>query len=339
MAWLGANNGAIPTDWDTPEAKALFITNYKLDIMKAFDRKCIFRDLHRVHTITHGNSSTFYYTGVACAHYHEKGRMILGTNNPPISKTIISVDGLLLADLMIDDLEDAMLHLDVRQEFSHQQGEALANAMDERIARLFYLAARSGPKNLDHPGGSVISAANAATDGEVLADCIFAAAQTLDEKEVPESDRFIVVKPAQFYMLTKVKDLINRDFGGSGSIKDVQLGSIANMPIKKSMNLPNGQNITQRIKGENNNYTGDFTNSVAIVANRNAVGTVKLKDVSVKMSGSEVRILFEGQLITASYAMGHGILDPRGAIEIANATGQGATSTPVVTSETTPSNM
>ena len=115
--------------------------------------------------------------------------------------------------------------------------------MDERIARLFYLAARSGPKNLDHPGGSVISAANAATDGEVLADCIFAAAQTLDEKEVPESDRFIVVKPAQFYMLTKVKDLINRDFGGSGSIKDVQLGSIANMPIKKSMNLPSASRV------------------------------------------------------------------------------------------------
>ena len=73
----------------------------------------------------------------------------------------------------------------------------------------------------------------------------------------------------------------------------------------------------------------------AIGANRNAVGTVKLKDVRVKISGHDVDIVYEGTLITASYAMGHGILAPRGAIEIANGTG----TTPTVTSETTPSNM
>lgn len=338
MMWLGANNGAIPTDWDTPEARALFITNYKLDIMKAFDRKCIFKDLHRVHTIRHGISSTFYYTGTACAHYHNKGVPILGSNNPPISKAVINVDGLLIADLMLDNLEEAMMHLDVRQEFSHQQGVALANAMDERLARLFYLAARSAPRNLDHPGGSIITAANAGVDGEKLADCIFAAAQTLDEKDVPEEGRFIVVKPAQYYMLCKVKDLINRDFGGSGSIKNVQLESIANMPIKKSMNLPNGLNITTRIKGEMNDYTGDFTNSVAIVGNRNAVGTVKLKDVKVKISGHDVDIVYEGTLITASYAMGHGILDPRGAIEIATTGDNAAAGAPVVTPGNTVTN-
>lgn len=128
-------------------------------------------------------------------------------------------------------------------------------------------------------------------------------------------------------MLTKVKDLINRDYGGSGSIKDVRLESIAYMPIYKSMNLPNGTQPT-KITGENNDYTGDFTKSVAIVANRNAVGTVKLKDVSVKISGSEVKILFEGTLITASYAMGHGVLDPRGAIEIATGDAADVTVTP-----------
>lgn len=331
--WLGADNGVIPANENSAEARALFITNYKLDVMTAFARKCIFKDLHRIHTIDKGSSSTFYYTGIACAHYHEKGKMILGTNNPPISKTVINVDGLLLADIMIDDLEDAMMHLDVRSEFSHQQGVALANAFDERIARLFYLSARSAPKNKDHPGGSVITAQNALTNGSVLADCIFAAAQTLDEKDVPDDQRFIVVKPAQYYLLCKVKDLINRDYGGAGSIKDVQLQSIANMTLYKSMNLPNGQNITTPIAGEHNDYTGDFTKSVAIVGNRNAVGTVKLKDLTTRMSGSEVKTLFEATLITASYAMGHGILDPRCAIEIAS---DGASATPTVTPSTKP---
>lgn len=333
MMWLGADNGTIPASRNAAEAKALFITNYKLDIMKAFARKCIFKDLHRVHTIDHGNSSTFYFTGKAAAHYHTPGQMILGTNNPPISKTVINVDGLLLADIMLDNLEEAMLHIDVRQEFSSQQGIALANFMDERLARLFYLAARCAPKNNDHPGGSVITVKDAATNGANLAAAIKAAALTLDEKEVPEEDRFIVVKPAQYYLLTEVKDLINRDYGGSGSIKDVNLQSIANMTIKKSMALPNGNNVTIQDAMENNVYTGDFTNSVAIVANKGAVGTVKLKDVKVKISGSEIGQLFEATLITATYAMGHGILDPRGAIEIrsdSNAT------TPIVTASTAP---
>lgn len=319
MAWLGANNGAIPTDWDTPEAKAIFITNYKTEVMHAFDRNCIFKDLHMVHTIDHGKSSTFYFTGTACAHYHERATPILGSNNPPISSTVINVDELLIADIMFDNLEEAMLHIDVRKEFSHQMGVALANAMDERIARLYYLAARHAPMNLDHPGGSVIVNANARTDGEALADAIFAASQTLDEKDVTTDGRFIVVKPAQYYMLCKVKDLINRDYGGSGSIKNVQIESIANMPIKKSMNLPNGNNITQRVRGEHNDYTGDFTNSVAIVGNKHAVGTVKLKDLRTKMTGHEIDTVYEGTLITCGYAMGHGVLDPRGAIEICTA--------------------
>lgn len=316
MAWLGANNGVIPSSWDTPEAKALFITNYKSEVMHAFDRTCIFKDLHMVHTIDHGKSSTFYFTGTACAHYHERGTPILGSNNPPISKTEIFVDDLLISDIFLYSLEEAMLHIEVRKEFSHQMGVSLANAMDERIARLFYLAARHAPMNMDHPGGTVITKANAHNDGEALADAIFLAAQTLDEKDVSTEGRFIVVKPAQYYMLTKVKDLINRDFGGSGSIKNVQLESIANMPIKRSMNLPNGQNITQSIRGENNDYTGNFTDSVAIVANRHAVGTVKLKDLRTKMTGHEIDTVYEGTLITCGYAMGHGILDPRGAIEI-----------------------
>lgn len=70
---------------------------------------------------------------------------------------------------------------------------------------------------------------------------IFLAAQTFDEKDVDESDRHIIVKPAQYYMLTKVKDLIDRDYGGSGSIKDSKLESISGMKLHRSMRLPNGK--------------------------------------------------------------------------------------------------
>ena len=55
---------------------------------------------------------------------------------------------------------------------------------------------------------------------------------------------------------------------------------------------PNGRNIIQTIKGERSDFTGDFTNSVAIGANHNAVGTVKLKDMRVEISGHDVDIVY-----------------------------------------------
>ena len=42
---------------------------------------------------------------------------------------------------------------------------------------------------------------------------IYLAAQTFDEKDVPEEDRHVMVKPAQYYALLNVKDLINKDIG------------------------------------------------------------------------------------------------------------------------------
>lgn len=320
---LGVNNGAAAADsingYTYEERTALFMKKFSGEVFNAFRRKCLFKSLQRTRTITNGKSASFNYTGRMSARYHERGTAILGANNPPISEQIINVDDLLIADVAIDNLDELMLHFDIRKEYSYQMGEALSLAFDNRCARIAVLAARHAAMNADQQGGTVLKNTAAATDGSVLADMIFLAAQTLDEKDVDESDRHIIVKPAQYYLLCKVKDLIDRDYGGTGSYNRAQLESIANMQLHRSMRLPNGTNVTTSLKGEHNDYRGDFTNTVALVMNKQAMGTVQLRGQKLQKTGGDFNIMYQAEMLVASYAMGHGILRPECAVEISKA--------------------
>ena len=317
LARLGVLNGTSDGSWE--QENAVFLEIFSGEVITTFNTTNIFKDLHRVRTITEGKSANFPALGKATARYHVPGTPILGSNNPKIGKRVIAVDDLLIADVFIDDLEDAKLHFDVRSEYSKQLGIALSNGFDQKIARLGYLSARGAAVTTDHKGGTVLKNTSAATDVAVLRGMLFTAAQTFDEKDVPEEDRHIVVKPAQYYMLVQDTTLLNKDWGGTGALATANLPQIANMTVHKSNNLPNGTNITAKVTGENNDYTGDFTNSVALIMNRQAVGTVKLFDLSTEMSGKDFHLMYQGDMIVAKYAMGHGILRPECAVEISKA--------------------
>jgi len=46
------------------------------------------------------------------------------------------------------------------------------------------------------------------------------------------------------------------------------------------------------------------------------VGTVKLMDMQTEMSGSDYGLMYQGTLMVAKYALGHGILRPECAATI-----------------------
>ena len=289
------------------------------EVMTTFNTNAIFKELHRTRTITQGKGASFPAIGKMKARYHVPGTPILGSNNPKIGERTINIDDLLISDVVIYDLEDAKLHYDVRGEYSRQCGTVLAQTFDKKIALLGYLAARGTGVTTDYAGGTVLANADAAEDAEVLRKLIFKAAQTMDEKDVPEEDRHVIVKPAQFYMLAQDTVLLNKDWGGQGDYAHARVPMVANMTVHKTNNLPNGDNITTSISGENNSYIGDFTNSVALCMNRQAVGTVKMFDLAVEMSGKDFHIMYQADMVVAKYAMGHGILRPDCAVEIATA--------------------
>jgi hypothetical protein len=59
---------------------------------------------------------------------------------------------------------------------------------------------------------------------------------------VPEDDRYLYLKPAQYYLLINSGSrAINRDYAGDGSFADGTIFRIAGMKIVKTNNLPAGE--------------------------------------------------------------------------------------------------
>jgi hypothetical protein len=140
-------------------------------------------------------------------------------------------------------------------------------------------------------------------------ESLFTAGQKMDEKNIPEEERYCFLKPALYNKLVQNTDLINTLWGGSGSISAGKVYEIAGFQLVKTNNYP-----TTNITGSANTaYDGNFTKSVALCMTPEAVGTVKLIDIATEMAYDIRR---QGTLIVAKYAMGHGILRPECSIEI-----------------------
>ena len=295
---------------------ALFLKVFSGEVLTAFQEKHLMKGMFRERSISSGKSAQFVYTGKASAKYFQPGdRTDDGENEIPLNEQTILIDDLLISAVKVYDLDELKAHYDVRSEFSKQLGQALARECDSKLARTAILAARSTNKIPSLPGGTVIDAgATVATDGNVLAASLYSAAQAMDEKDIPEEGRFALVRPAQYYSLVKNLDNINTDWGGSGSFAEGTIMKIAGIPIIKYNRLPS-TNIAAAA-GENNAYAGDFSATQAVVAHRDAIGTVKLMDMSMEQSGSDYHIVHQSHLFVAKYAMGHGILRPECAVEI-----------------------
>lgn len=309
MAAPGQLNGTGLTD-------AQFLKIFSGEVLKAFDEHNIMKGLHRERTITHGKSASFPTMWKANAGYHVPGTPILGNNKILHGERIIHIDALLESDVFIYDLDEAKNHYEIRGEYSKQLGAALARTYDKTTQQVVALTARSNGNVTGQPGGTVLVNANFKTNSDLLADALFTCAQTFDEKDVPASDeKVVVVKPAQYYLLANNTKVLNRDWHGEGSYSDGRVIKIAGITIMKSNNLPSS--VITATAGEKNTYNGDFSKTVALCFTKDAIGTVKLRDLKVQKTSGDFQIVYQGTLIVASYAMGHGILRPECAIELA----------------------
>lgn len=313
LSQLGVVNAATPTNYD--EENALFLKTFTGEVLTAFNEMNVFMPMHMVRTISQGKSASFNHTGKANARYHTAGTPILGDNKIKHAETVIKIDDRLISDVFIDDLEEAKNHYDVRSEYSKQLGAALAREFDQKVARVIALAARSNNKIDTLPGGTRITNASMKTDASVIAGALFDAATKFDENDVWEGERYSVFKPAQYYLLVQNKDALNRDWDGRGSYAEGRIPQIAGVDIMKSNNIPSA-NVAS-VSGENNDYSGDFTTTAGLVFQKAAAGTVKLMDLAMQQSGADFEIMYQGTLMVGKYAMGHGVLRPECAIELA----------------------
>lgn len=338
-AWDGTEG------WGTGTESALFLKKFSGEVLTTFNEKNVMMPLHRVRTITNGKSASFPVTGIAKAAYMVAGKNILtDSNNDTVAaggtptntqlsneivhtEKIISVDNILVASTMIYDLDSAMNHYDQRAIYSEELGKTLAKVFDQHTM-FTALAAARGSANITGvtAAGTQVTDADFATNGASAVDTIFSIAQQMDEQDIPAEDRYCIVKPQTFYNLAKQTDLVNKDFGGegNGSFPSAMVRECAGIKIVMSNHLPS-TNLSADTQlevandvfgGSGSGYLGNFSTTVGLAFHKSAIGTVKLMDLSVQ---SDYKVEYQGTLMVARYAMGHGVLRPESAFEVITA--------------------
>jgi len=305
--------GLTPGGSDTWE---LFKKNYTTEVIAAYLETYKLEGRITTRDIDAGKSASFPNIGTIGSRYHTPGTEITG-QNVEHNETVITLDPMLISDAFIANIDEAMNHFDVRHEYTKKQGEELALQRMSNELRCALQAARTTTgKVAGQPGGAVITAPNMDDDAQVLADAFRAARQLLDEKLMPDNPAEYTgaLMPAQWYKLTQNKDLIDRDINPevNGSVGQAIISSVARIPLVKINNLPH----TDETAAPNvlPKYRGDWSKTTAIIFHRSAVGTLKLLDLMLEDAYDARR---QGTLMLAKYALGHGTLAPRGAIELA----------------------
>ena len=307
------------TDFD-----ALFLKTFSGEILTSFAENNIFNEsMHTVRSIASGKSAQFPVLGTATAAYHTVGTPLVGANQIKANEKIINIDDLLISQAFVADIDTLKNHYDVRQTYSSELGKALARTYDQNVAKVIANASRASTTLSGGNGGIVLTLANGNTassdvTGDELAAAIYDIAQTFDERDIPTTDRFVVLPPAEYYKLAEsATRTIDVDFnpGGNGSFASGRVQQIAGMPVMMSNNVPQS-NVGSNPSGANNTYSGDDSKTIGLVFHKSAVGTVKLMDMTTEISGSDYNIMYQGTLMVAKYALGHGILRPEAAATI-----------------------
>ena len=304
---------------------ATYLKLFSGEVFKAYQTALVAKGTVQNRSLKSGKSMQFIFTGRMTADYHQPGTPILGSGDPPVAEKTIIMDDLLVASAFVYDLDETLSHYSLRSEISKKIGYALAEAYDKKIFRTIAKAAREahpitaapGPE----PGGSIIQlGAGNALSAQHLVDAFFEAAAILDEKNLPREGRTAVLSPRQYYALISQVDtnILNRDFGSSqGNLNSGEgLYEIAGISIKKSNNLPFLAGNVARVDGENNDYSGDFSNHCGLIYQKDAAAVVEAIGPQVQTTGSDVKTLYQGDVIVGRLAMGAGTLNPAAAIEL-----------------------
>ncbi len=242
------------------------------------------------------------------AAYHTPGAEIAGQEIKQGERNI-TIDQLLISHVFIADIDEAMSHFEVRSKYSARMGAALALTFDNHIMREIGLASE-GTSEVGEDDGYKITNTNfdSGTANDRLVawiDSLFLTATNFDNKFVP-GKRWCLLKPTDYYFFVKEiatngMSAIHRDYGGQGSFADGTVVNIAGLELVKAPTLPAASYL-----GEDN-YKLDATYLKSLCFTEDAVGTVKLLDISMQ---SQWDIRRQGTLMVARYAMGHGILQP-----------------------------
>lgn len=302
---------------------ALFLKVFAGEVLTSFNRATKTEGAEMTRSISSGKSAQFPVMGRISAEYHTPGQELVGMDINHNEK-IITINDLLVSHSFLSNLEEAKNHYDVRSTYSTEIGRALAFQKDKHVLQTMVAAAKTSTANVgdtSYPSGTELVDADAATNANSLIQSIFDAAAALDDNYVPSEDRFVFLKPTQYYLLANATNAVNVDFGGRGSVAEGNVVQVAGMklimvPHLPSSNVTSGVDAGSATQGGSTPQAVDSSDVTAIVVHKSATGTVKLMDVAVE---SDYDIRRQGTLMVGKYAMGHGVLRPEAAAIITSA--------------------
>lgn len=302
---------------------ALFMKIFSGEVLTAFARSTVMMSRHMVRTIPHGKSASFPVMGRSQAKYLAPGDS-LDDQRKKMENTekVINIDGLLTADCLITDIDDAMNHYDVRTEYSRQLGEALAQAADcAVINELANMCKKSASQkmpenipanttlgNLSGTGAAMefvsgMDEATTADYGNKILEMLIEARAKFTKNYVPQGDRYCLVTPEGYSAIVRA---LMPDKANFAAIFHPTSGKLQNVCGFEIIEVPHFHN-----EGVDGKHTLDSQIKTAvlqaIVFHRSAVGTVKLKDLAMERAR---RAEYQADQLIAKYAMGHDGLRP-----------------------------
>lgn len=268
MALQGASNAmdaAAQRSGQTNEAgdvRNLYLKLYAGEVMSAFQTRNIMMNYCRVRSISKGKSAQFIMTGkYRAAEYHTPGNEIMPDVIAANAERVVSVDDLLIAAQFIPNIDEAMQHFDIRSVYTQESGYALAKAADQNILRMAIKAAlttnkqRASKTIQDYDSwddedfsANVTYAANFANSKKAayFMEGLIEAKRVLESAGAPLEDLVCIMATDQFYSLFKTTSnseditaltMFNRDVGGGGSVKDIDLPTIAGIPVVRTPHM------------------------------------------------------------------------------------------------------
>ncbi len=316
MAALDASGISNPgKNLSTGDRDALFMKVFSGEVLTAFSRNTVMMSRHQVRTIDHGRSASFAVMGRTRAKYLAPGNSLDDQRKKfDHTEKVIAIDGLLTADCLITDIDDAMNHYDVRVEYSRQLGEALAQSADCAIINeLANMAAKDAAVKENIPdnvtGTDKVKGTGKAFEfatglelsqstayGNKIIEGLLAARAAFTKNYVPMGDRYCLLTPEGYSALIKA---LMPDSANYQALFDPNSGKLQTICGFEVIEVPHLLN-----DGVDGKHTLSTKYAAAvlqgIVFHRSAVGTVKLKDLAMERAR---RAEYQADQIIAKYAI------------------------------------
>lgn len=297
---------------------AMFLKIFTGEILTAYARLSVTEGRHQERTISNGKSAVFPITGRTQAQYLGAGMSLDDIRKIMLhNETTILIDGLLTADCLITDIDEAMSSFEVRGVYTTQMGEALAMAKDGAVLAEIAKMVVAGVENLAGLGKPSIIAKTAtgglspisATVGNLYLDALLEMKTNLDNNYVSAMDRVAYCTPDVISALIKGNIVIDQHLTGTGSITEGTVQRVAGFDLVPTVAMTRGgADIANIAQGDGHVFPVAYKDTCKIIAcHRSCVGILKLKDLAVEHGR---RIEYQSDQIVAKYAHGYKGLRP-----------------------------